>query len=98
MADDIKRVEIRPVSCLQEGWELVRPRYWLFVGICTVAVLLGSMAPMAMFTPKLLVRRVPRLALMGVASRTIAATVRGISACCQKRPNSAPAGWSLISR
>jgi uncharacterized membrane protein len=43
---DIPKVEIRPVQCLQEGWELVRDRYWLFLGICVVGVLLGSAAPM----------------------------------------------------
>jgi len=47
MSDEISKVQIRPVDCLREGWELIRPQYWLFTGICIVAMLLGSMAPLA---------------------------------------------------
>jgi uncharacterized membrane protein len=34
------------MTCLREGWELVRGRYWLFVGISLVGVIIGSLAPM----------------------------------------------------
>lgn len=41
-----RRGAVRPIECLRDGWELVRGRYWLFVGITFVAVLIGSLAPM----------------------------------------------------
>lgn len=36
---------IRPVECFQEGWELIKDRYWLFLGISVVGVLLGGLVP-----------------------------------------------------
>lgn len=36
---------IRPVECFREGWELIKDRYWLFLGISAVGILLGSIVP-----------------------------------------------------
>lgn len=38
---------VRPVECLQEGWRLIKDRYWLFLGITLVGILVGSAGPMA---------------------------------------------------
>jgi len=27
------------VQCIKAGWELIKDQYWLFVGICAVAML-----------------------------------------------------------
>ncbi len=40
---------IRPSECLRGGWRLVRDRYWLFVGITVVGLLVGSLAPLGIF-------------------------------------------------
>lgn len=40
-----RRGAVQPVVCLQTGWELIRQRYWLFVGMATVAMILGSFVP-----------------------------------------------------
>lgn len=36
---------IRPVECFQEGWELIKNRYWLFFGITIVGVFIGVVVP-----------------------------------------------------
>ncbi len=41
-----RRVPIAPFDCLSESWGKVRDQYWLFVGICVVGILLGSVLPM----------------------------------------------------
>jgi len=33
---------IQPVDCLQEGWALIKERYWLFFGITAVGILIGA--------------------------------------------------------
>ncbi len=40
---------VRPWVCLTEGWAMVRGRYWLFVGIATCGMLLGSVVPVILF-------------------------------------------------
>lgn len=37
---------IRPIECLREGWALVRGRYFFFVVLVTVGLLVGSLAPL----------------------------------------------------
>jgi uncharacterized membrane protein len=37
---------IQPTECFSEGWQAVKPQYWLLVGITLVAILVGSAAPM----------------------------------------------------
>ena len=39
------RGAMRPLKCLGEGWQLVADRYWLFLGITAVGIILGSLAP-----------------------------------------------------
>jgi len=34
------------MQCIKDGWALVKDQYWLFVGMCVVAVLIGSAVPM----------------------------------------------------
>jgi uncharacterized membrane protein len=37
---------VEPVECIKAGWNLVKDRYWLFVGMCIVGMLIGSAVPM----------------------------------------------------
>jgi uncharacterized membrane protein len=41
-----RRGAVEPVECLKAGWELVKDQYWLFVGMCAVAMIVGSAVPM----------------------------------------------------
>lgn len=41
------RGAVRPVECLQTGWNMIKGQYWLFLGITAVGLLIGSMGPMA---------------------------------------------------
>jgi uncharacterized membrane protein len=41
-----QRGVVQPVECLKGGWELVRDQYWLFVGMCAVAMIVGSAVPL----------------------------------------------------
>lgn len=36
---------VQPMVCLRAGYDLIRDQYWLFVGICFVAILIGSAVP-----------------------------------------------------
>ncbi len=44
---DYRRGVVRPVECLQEGWNMIRERYWLFFGITLVGILVASAVPLA---------------------------------------------------
>lgn len=39
---------ISPVECLKEGWQLIKERYWLFLGITLVAMLIGGAVPVVL--------------------------------------------------
>ena len=39
------RKAVEPVACIKAGWNLIRNRYWLFVGLSVVGVLIGSVVP-----------------------------------------------------
>ena len=39
---------VRPVECLKEGWSQIKNRYWLFLGITLLGVILASMAPLGL--------------------------------------------------
>src|SRR5690349_22031400 len=41
-----RRHAVEPIECIKAGWELVKDRYWLFVGMCVVAVMIGSAVPL----------------------------------------------------
>ncbi len=36
---------IKPVECFSEGWDLIKDRYWLFLGITFVGFFLGGLVP-----------------------------------------------------
>lgn len=40
-----RRNAVGPIECITAGWELVKGQYWLFVGMCVVAMLIGSAVP-----------------------------------------------------
>ena len=40
-----KRKAVDPVECIKAGWELIKPQYWLFVGMTFVAFFIGSAVP-----------------------------------------------------
>lgn len=40
-----KRGVVKPTICLKVGWTLIKDQYWLFVGMSTVGLLLGSFVP-----------------------------------------------------
>jgi len=40
-----KRGVVQPTACLKAGWELIKGQYWLFVGMSTVGLLIGSFVP-----------------------------------------------------
>lgn len=40
-----KRGVVQPTICLKVGWNLIKDQYWLFVGMSTVGLLLGSFVP-----------------------------------------------------
>ena len=40
-----KRNAVEPINCLKGGFNLIKSQYWLMVGICFVAVLVGSVVP-----------------------------------------------------
>ena len=41
-----KRNAVEPVQCIKAGWETIKGRYWLFVGMCAVSALISSAVPM----------------------------------------------------
>jgi Predicted integral membrane protein len=41
-----RRGAVEPVECLKAGWNLVSDQYWLFVGMCAVAMIVGSAVPL----------------------------------------------------
>jgi hypothetical protein len=40
-----KRGVVQPTLCLKIGWNLIKDQYWVFVGMSTVGLLLGSFVP-----------------------------------------------------
>lgn len=40
-----KHGAVEPMKCLKEGFELIKNQYWFFVGMCFVAILVGSAVP-----------------------------------------------------
>ena len=41
-----QRGVVQPVECLKAGFNLMRDQYWLFVGMCAVAMMIGSAVPL----------------------------------------------------
>src|SRR5215210_1021585 len=42
---EFNRNAVQPIECIKAGWQLIRSRYWLFVGITLVGMLIGSAVP-----------------------------------------------------
>lgn len=42
---------IAPVECLKAGWATIKDRYWLFLGITLVALLIGGAVPIVLIGP-----------------------------------------------
>ena len=40
-----KRNAVEPMTCLKEGFNRIKDQYWFFVGLCFVAMLVGSAVP-----------------------------------------------------
>jgi hypothetical protein len=40
-----RRGVVRPMECFRAGWELIKPNYWLFLGISVVGYLIASVVP-----------------------------------------------------
>lgn len=39
---------VQPIECLKEGWAIIKDRYWLFLGISLVAMLIGGAVPVVL--------------------------------------------------
>jgi len=37
---------VEPIECLKEGWALIKNRYWLYVGVTLVGLLIGGVVPL----------------------------------------------------
>lgn len=46
-----KRNVVEPIACIKAGWELVKPQYWLIVGMCFVGMLIASAASIILLGP-----------------------------------------------
>ena len=48
MTPDIpyKRKAVDPIECIKNGWELVKPNYLLFVGMCLIGYFIGIAVPL----------------------------------------------------
>jgi hypothetical protein len=40
-----RRINIRPIALLQQGYEFIKSDYWLFLGLSVVALVIGSLVP-----------------------------------------------------
>jgi hypothetical protein len=48
---DFNSGAVAPVECLKEGWALIKDRYWLFLGISLVGILIGGAVPLILMGP-----------------------------------------------
>jgi hypothetical protein len=42
---------VAPFECLKEGWAAIKDRYWLFLGLALVALLIGGAVPIVLIGP-----------------------------------------------
>ncbi len=42
---------VAPFECLKEGWAAIKDRYWLFLGLALVAMLIGGAVPIVLIGP-----------------------------------------------
>jgi hypothetical protein len=43
---EFRRNVVEPMECLRGGWNLIKDKYWLFVGMTAVGVIIGSVVPL----------------------------------------------------
>ena len=48
---EVRKVSIKPVECLKEGYALIKDQYWLFLGITVVGLLIGGAVPIVIIGP-----------------------------------------------
>lgn len=48
-----KRKAVDPIECIKAGWELVKPQYWLYVGMAFIAYVIGQAVPVILMGPML---------------------------------------------
>src|SRR5215470_8647646 len=49
------RKAIEPVECIKAGWELVKPQYWLFVGMSLIGYFIGTAVPLGILMGPMMV-------------------------------------------
>jgi hypothetical protein len=47
------RKAVDPVECIKAGWELIKPQYWLFVGMAFICYAIGQAVPILLMGPML---------------------------------------------
>jgi hypothetical protein len=47
------RKAVDPVECIKAGWELIKPQYWLFVGMAFISYAIGQAVPLILMGPML---------------------------------------------
>ena len=47
------RKAVDPIECIKAGWELIKPQYWLFVGMCFIAYAISQAVPLILMGPML---------------------------------------------
>jgi uncharacterized membrane protein len=45
------RKAVDPIECIKAGWELVKPQFWLFVGMAFIAYAIGQAVPLILMGP-----------------------------------------------
>src|SRR5689334_15309520 len=45
---------VEPIGCINAAWAMVKEQYWLFVGMCAVAILIGAAVPLGILTGPML--------------------------------------------
>ena len=48
-----KRKAVDPIECIKAGWELIKPHYWLFVGMVFICYAIGQAVPILLMGPML---------------------------------------------
>src|SRR5215813_276472 len=42
---------VQPIACISSAWDLVKDRYWLFVGMCAIGLMIGGAIPIVLVGP-----------------------------------------------
>jgi uncharacterized membrane protein len=46
-----RRGAVEPIACISSAWDLVKPNYWLFVGMCAIGLMIGGAIPIVLVGP-----------------------------------------------